>query len=170
MSDLLIKIRKNVDGSSVLTCVRADGSTTWQHQKGNQGQFFPHHDLTHFAVETALRQRAGFYGLVADGWNLQDFGNPWPRGPLPPDALIPELIVGFLDTERAASERWAAEQFHESAMRYFDAHDLSGSFRLTEDDLAQIRERRAALFARWDALPGGSTLELTFDRSEFPDA
>src|SRR5207245_8210042 len=44
----------------------------------------------------------GFYGLVAEGWDLTDFGSPWPRGPLPPEALVSEFIVGFLDRERGA--------------------------------------------------------------------
>jgi hypothetical protein len=169
MPDLLIRLKKHADGSATLTCVRADGTTTWQHPKGAQGRFFPLHDLTHYAVESVLRRRVGFYGLLADGWNVTDFGNPWPRGPMPPDALIPEMIVGYLDTERAAGELWPAEQFHEQAMRHFAEHDLSGSFRLTEDDLTEIRGRRAELFAQWDAVPAGSSLELIFDRSEFPD-
>jgi hypothetical protein len=170
MPDLSIKLKKHTDGSAALTCIRADGSTTWQQQKGAHGRFFPLHDLTHYAVETVLGRRTGFFGLVADGWDIADFGQPWPRGPLPPDALVPELIVGYLDTERAAGERWTAEQFHDSAMRYFEEHDLSGSFRLTDDDLIHIRRRRAELFSQWAELPAGDTLDLTFDRSEFPDS
>ncbi|MDF2775439.1 MAG: hypothetical protein K0S86_4940, partial [Geminicoccaceae bacterium] len=77
MSDtgvLRIRIKKNADGSAALTCIRADGSVTWQRQEGAQGRFFPRHDLTHFAVETTLGHRRGFYGLVAEGWNITDFG------------------------------------------------------------------------------------------------
>src|SRR5215207_7563384 len=66
---LTIRIKKNADGTAALTCTRADGSVTWQRQQGTQGMFFPRHDLTHFAVETVLGHRRGFYGLVADGWD-----------------------------------------------------------------------------------------------------
>jgi len=97
MNDLLIRIKKKSDGSAALSCLRADGSVTWQRQDGQQGRFFPLHDLTHFAVETILGHTRGFYGLVAEGWELTDFGNAWPRGPLPPVALVVEFIVGFLD-------------------------------------------------------------------------
>src|SRR5438309_3304320 len=79
MNDLLIRIKKKSDGSAALSCLRADGSVTWQRQTGQQGRFFPLHDLTHYAVETVLGYARGFYGLVAEGWDLTDFGNPWPR-------------------------------------------------------------------------------------------
>src|SRR2546430_3915906 len=88
MNDLLIRIKKKSDGSAALSCLRPDGSVTWQRQNGQQGRFFPLHDLTHYAVEAVLGHARGFYGLVAEGWYLADFGNPWPRGPLPPEALV----------------------------------------------------------------------------------
>ena len=104
--DLTIEIKKRNDGTSAFRCTRRDGTVTWQHHRGRQGVFFPLHDLTHYAVETVLGHGQAFYGLVADGWALDDFGKPWPRGPLPPEALDVELIVGFLDTERASGTRW----------------------------------------------------------------
>ena len=110
MSDLLIRIKKKNDGSAALSCLRADGSVTWQRQNGLQGRFFPLHDLTHYAVETVLGHTRGFYGLVAEGWDLTDFGNPWRRGPLPPEALVSEFIVGFLDRERGAGVEWSAAE------------------------------------------------------------
>ena len=42
----------------------------------------PFASLTHFAVETTLGYAHGFYGLVADGWDIADFAAPWPSGPL----------------------------------------------------------------------------------------
>jgi len=115
MADLIIRIKKKADGSAALSCERADGSVTWQRQDGQQGRFFPLHDLTHYAVESVLGGRRGFYSFVAQGWNLTDFGVPWPRGPLPVDALTLELVVGFLDRERAAGVEWSAADFNESA-------------------------------------------------------
>jgi hypothetical protein len=54
MADLIIRIKRKTDGSAALSCLRADGSTTWQRQEGQLGRFFPLHDLTHYAVETAM--------------------------------------------------------------------------------------------------------------------
>lgn len=162
MPPLTIRIKKKSDGSAALTCVRADGTTTWQRQEGVQGRFFPLHDLTHYAVETTLGHRVGFYGMVASGWDLTDFGAPWPRGPLPENIDPSELIVGFLDTERASGERWTAADFNEKARLYYENKGATSPLALTDDALARIRARRAELFAAWHALPAGETMELTF--------
>jgi hypothetical protein len=161
---LLIRIKKHADGSAALSCTRADGTVTWQRQQGAQAAFFPRHDLTHFAVETVLGYSRGFYGLVASGWNLTDFGAPWPRGPMPADTDPSELIVGFLDTERASGTRWTADEFNDKAAAYYREHNLEAAApMLTDDDLARVRQRRAELFTQWDAVPAGGTIELSFD-------
>jgi hypothetical protein len=164
MQDLVIRIKKKRDGSAALSCLRADGTVTWQRQDGAQGRFFPLHDLTHYAVETVLGRARGFYGLVSEGWNLTDFGRPWPRGPVPQEAASSELLVGFLDRERAAGTRWSAADFNASAASYFAEHGLSGACSVTDAELEQVRERRRELFAEWGALPPGDTLELVFTR------
>jgi hypothetical protein len=48
-----------------------------------------------------------------------------PRGPLPSDAKPAELIVGFLDTERAAMSEWSADEFNAKAADYFSTHKLN---------------------------------------------
>jgi hypothetical protein len=156
---LTIRIKKMTDGSASLSCVRADGSVTWQKQEGRQGRFFPFHDLTHYAVESVLPIQ-GFYRVVAGGWDVADFGKPWPRGPLPEEAHLAEVIVGFLDTERAASTTWSAEDWRDAAAAYFRQHQLPMPALPTADDLLRIRDARGRLFDRWDALPAGQTLEL----------
>ncbi len=166
MTDLIIRIKKKTDGSAALSCHRGDGSVTWQRHDKLQGRFFPRHDLTHYAVETVLRQVRGFYTLVAGGWNLTDFGKPWPRGPLPVDALASELVVGFLDRERAAGMEWSAAEFNEGAATFYAQRGLQGSCIISDDELQRIREKRRELFARWNALPPGQTLELEFVRAE----
>src|SRR6059058_3092224 len=83
---MLIRFKRHPDGSASLTCVRGDGTSTWQRQQGQLGLVFPPHDLTHYAVETTLGYRHGFYGLIEDGWNIEDFAKPWPRGPIPDEA------------------------------------------------------------------------------------
>jgi hypothetical protein len=161
MPELLIRIKKKKDGDAALSCVRADGTVTWQRQEGARGRFFPLHDLTHYAVETVLGHRRGFYGLLADGWDIGDFGAPWPKGPIPTDMDPSEAIVGLLDAERYQGIRMSVaslrELSHGPAMR-------SATVGLTDADLDAVRRLRAELFARWDALPAGETLELPFDR------
>ena len=166
-ASLTIRLAKHADGGATLTCVRADGSTTWQRLRGRQAAFFPRHDLTHYAVETVLGHRRGFYGLVASGWNVGDFGAPWPRGPLPADMDPSELLVGFLDAERAGVAAggvpWTASDLTAQAAGYHAARELAATAPIVTDaQLAAIRARMAELFARWDALDAAGVLELEF--------
>lgn len=164
MPELLIRIKKKTDGDAALSCVRANGSVTWQRQEGPLARFFPLHDLTHYAVETVLRHRRGFYGLVADGWDFTDFGSPWPKGPLPRDMDPSEAIVGLLDAERAQGVRLSVSDL--LALRGRGPMVAAAiPTTLTEPDLDAVRARRAELFALWEALPAGETLELPFDRN-----
>jgi hypothetical protein len=160
---IVIRIKKGTDGRTALSCARADGTTTWQRQEGGQAAFFPKHDLTHYAVETALGKRKGFYGLVASGWDFSDFGTPWPRGKLPPEASVVEAIVGFFDLERRSGELGTASDLNDALAEYCAENDLPPQPLMTDDDLARVRAARAELFARWDAVEPGQALEVVFD-------
>jgi hypothetical protein len=149
-------LKKNRDGTAALSCTRPDGSVTWQRQ--------PHarHDLTHYAVETVLGHRRGFYGLITGGWDFTDFGAPWPRGPLPADADPSELIVGLFDSERTGGMEWTTDEFNAHIAQFFKTRGAPCPLELSEGQLTQIRERMRELFARWDAVPPGETMELQF--------
>src|SRR5271169_6570573 len=105
-----IQMTKRADGGFVLRCVRADGSATWQKQ-GGHAAFFALHDLTHFAVESTLGYERGFFGLIAQGWEIEDTTGKGSRGHLPPDAVEVERIVGMFDTERGSGVLLTAEDF-----------------------------------------------------------
>lgn len=167
--DLTIRLKRHPDGSASLSCVRSDGSTTWQRQQGAHGVVFPPHDLTHYAVETTLGYRHGFYGLIADGWNIEDFAKPWPRGSIPEEAQEVELIVGFFDTERRSLSQMTEAEFNDHAERFIAAHrSRKGTSlgiaapRLTIAQIEAVRQCRADLLARWARLGPGETLELPF--------
>ena len=146
---LAIQISKRRDGGSVLRCTRPDGSVTWQKQEGSNAGFFPIHDLTHFAVEATLGYRRGFFGLIAEGWDIEDTTGKGRRGRLPEEAIEVERIVGLLDRERASGEAIDAAEFAEFAGR-----------RLAEAQLQAVRSRCAELLWQWRALPPGSAIEL----------
>ncbi|HEV8612442.1 MAG TPA: hypothetical protein VGQ73_02960, partial [Gemmatimonadales bacterium] len=84
---------------------------------------------------------------------------------LPAELDPSELIVGFLDTERAAGVRWSAADFNEKAMLYYEQHGLAGACRVSDAELGRIRALLTELIARWRALPPGETLELAFERA-----
>lgn len=163
MPDLRIQFVKEKDGSVLLRCHRADGTTTWQRNDRARGKFFVVHDLTHYAVETVLGHRRGFWGLVAEGWNVTDFGAPWPRGPIPADLDPSELIVGFLDGERAGGVTWTAADFNDKAEKYFANQGITKTLTLTAGELDEIRARLSDLVSQWALLPRGETLELAFE-------
>jgi len=162
-SPLVIRIKKGADGRTSLSCTRADGSTTWQKQQGAQASFFPRHDLTHYAVEMVFGHRRGFYGLVADGWDLADFGTPWPRGKLPKEANLSEIIVGFFDRERASGQMGTSQELNEELAAFCEENGLPVPEKFTESDLSRVRQKRGELFARWEAVEPGGVLELRFD-------
>jgi hypothetical protein len=160
---MVIRIKKGADGRTSLSCTRADGTTTWQRQEGAQASFFHHHDLTHYAVETVLGHLRGFYALVSAGWDLSDFGTPWPRGRLPKDANLAEMIVGFLDLDRASGQMGTATDLNAHLAEFCEQNELPPPEKLAEEDLSRVRQKRAELFARWNAVRPGDALELPFD-------
>ena len=162
--ELRIQLTKRADGSAVLRCERADGTESWQKQEGKNAAFFPLHDLTHYAVETELGFRAGFYGLVADGWDIADTGGKGTRGRLPPETVTVEQIVGSLDAERASRATSSADDFNAQAAVFAGAGGLPAPRPLSDEELDRVRARIRELFYEWFALADGKTLELTFDR------
>ena len=165
MPDLLIQLTKRADGDVVLRCIRADGSATWQRHRGRRAGFFPLHDLTHYAVETDLGFRRGFYGLIAEGWDIADTGERPTRGPLPPEAIAVEHLVGLLDVQRANGSEWTADELNEEIAGLAAAHRFPRPRAFTDAEWTRVRTRLHELFARWTVLPPGATLELPFDRA-----
>ena len=159
---LHVCLTKHPDGGSILKCIRDDGSATWQRHHGRTGAFFPLHDLTHFAVESVLGVRRAFYGLIAEGWDIEDTTGKGSRGALPPEALAVERLVGALDLERAGSAFWSAAELDAHCYGTGAPPGLRLPRSIGEEDLARIRSRISALLAQWAALPTGHTLEVWF--------
>ena len=158
---LKIQITKRGDGSGLLKCVRADGSVAWQKQE-RHAVFFALHDLTHFAVESTLGFRRGFYGLIAEGWEVEDTTGKGAHGRLPDEAGEVEYLVGSLDAERAGGATWTADEFNEHAAIYAASSGRAQPRRLTDEDLARVRARRKALFREWSELAPGGALEMEY--------
>jgi hypothetical protein len=147
---LKVEIARQPDGAGVLRCTRQDGSVTWQKQTKHAAHFAVH-DLTHFAVETVLGYRRGFFGLIAEGWEVEDTTGKGTRGALPAQALEAEKIVGLFDSERASGVIWSAGEFNTFAPRT-----------LTEAEIQKVRVLRSALLRQWSAIAPGQKLELAF--------
>ena len=156
---LELRLKKGSDGRvAAFALHRADGTVTVMRRPH---AFFPVHDLTHYCVECTLRHRRAFYGLVCAGWDFEDFGTPWPRGPLPADLDPAEELVGLLDLERATGVVLTAAEMNAQLVARGVATHRTGA-PLDEASLARIRERLAQCRARWEALPPGATLALPY--------
>lgn len=151
---LILELKKAKDGRPSLACVRPDGSRTW----AKVHPFFPLHDLTHCAVESVLGFDQAFYGLIAGGWELDDFSAPGASHRSPLQALWAEHVVGLLERGLGAS---AAEL--DAALTATLPPELAAGRPVVSDaQLAEIATLRLELAARWQALPPGETLSVAF--------
>ncbi len=158
MPVLLIQLKKGRDGPSVLTCVRPDGTRTWNRLH----PFHPVHDLLHYAVESTLGIGGGFFGLIARGWSIPDFAAPGASDRMGDEAAWAESMVGQLDRERATGDLWSARDFNEG-LRLTCAQAGRPYFRaVTDVELDAVRALHADLAGRWRTLAPGDTLELPF--------
>jgi hypothetical protein len=81
---------------------------------------------------------------------------------MPAEAGWIEMIVGFLDMERAMGETYSAAEWNEKARLHYETQGGKPVRDLGEDELNAIRDRRRDVFAQWAAVPPGGTLELEF--------
>jgi len=155
-----VQITKRADRAGLLRGIRNDGSSVWQKQSERHAAHFALHDLTHFAVETTLGYKDGFFGLIEQGWEMDDITGKGVRGKLPLEAVEVEGIVGLFDAERACGANWTADEFNAFARNR--AEEGAPVRILTDEEIARIRACRHELFARWSAIKTGEKLELEF--------
>jgi hypothetical protein len=143
MAELIVRIKKSATVRG-LSCRRRRclAATEWC-----AGPLLP-------SMTSSLRRRdgagpaGGFYGLVAEGWNLTDFGKPWPRGPVPAARSRPSCSSDSSIRSRRRP-RWmppfnpAQRLLHERASR--ECATCGCRTRTGASD--------AGLFAQWAALP-----------------
>ena len=155
---MVIQLKKGRDGPSTLTCVRADGTRTWN----KLHPFFPVHDLTHCAVESVFGFDQAFFGLVAAGRGIDDFAEPGAATRLPTEALWAENMVGLFDLERANGEPFKAAEFNEALTLSMRQQGTEPFRPVGDDELVRVRELSDTLVGRWHALPAGDTLAVPF--------
>lgn len=138
-----------------MRCTRDDGSLTWQRHTKHAGHFV-HHDLTHYAVETTLGYQRGFFGLINEGWDVDDTTGKGSHGPLPAEAIEAERIVGVFDSERMSGSLWTLDEFNAYAPRP-----------ITQEQLLETRALRGRLFRQWSEVEPRGKLELQFPTNSF---
>lgn len=159
---MVIRFAKHLEKAPTLTCIRDDGSLTWFRVDAN-GEFFVAHDLLHYAVETILGFSTAFYGMVAAGRDLNDFGTQGgeidPR-PYSEEAMQAEQIVGLVQVLFPPGAKPDHSTFAEAIGA--KAGKLPGTQGITESDLARIHAKWSDLLEQWQNLPNHAILELNF--------
>lgn len=139
----------------MLICLRDDGSSTWQASY----DYFVYHDLIHYAVETTLHYRNAFWGLVAQGRDLDSFGTrDGVKDTYPPEALWVERIVGALQWPTIGGGE--AFTYADFAANCANA-ELPASI-VTPEQWNRIQTTLLDLHTRWQQVPEGDALELEF--------
>ena len=129
------------------------------------------HDMTHYCVESVLGFDRGFYGLLAEGWDISDFGKPENKGLDFSEAGLVEVVVGMFDLERMSGERGDAEDLAAKIASYYESRGRPcPDITVTQAHIDQIRALRARLFEQWRGLPAGESMELEFNRQSAPRA
>ncbi len=155
-----IRFQKGKEGKATIVWMRDAGTR----EVFRASAFFVSHDLTHYAVETNLGLKNAFYGLMAQGWEIEDFGRKDPITnktlPLPLEAGIAEAIVGLIQLEQGGrlTPKDTATIIEEERAKggYADIP-------LTEASLNTIRETANNLIAQWEALEADSFFDLDFE-------
>jgi hypothetical protein len=161
MPELKVRFTRGKDKKDVLSVTREDGSQSWQHQQPG----IPVHDLTHFAVESALHLKNGFYGLLGQGWDITRLTAKDVRSTLPIEGLWAEFVVGLVQTERLSPSPLPADEFNALLDQEKEKLALKLERRITEEELFEIRRLFLELYSQWRRLQPGESLSLTFKTS-----
>jgi hypothetical protein len=157
MPSLTIELKKTKDGRPSLACVRADGSRTW----ARVHPFFPTHDITHCAVESVLGFDQAFFGLIAAGWEVDEFAAPGAAKRTPAQALCAEHVVGHLERGIASTAADLNAALAATARESGEPPCVT----VSESQLAAIRALRSNLVHEWMELPEGGTMRIVFPAS-----
>jgi hypothetical protein len=153
---LTIKLTKRRNKPPLLICTRPDGTQTMA-----ENIVGAEHDLCHHVVETTLGFQRAFYGLLAEGMNIEDFNvaAASTKIDIPPEASATEFIVGLLESELTSGMPYA--DFNAELRRAMaNARKPAESPVISDDDLSTMRRRIVDLKQEWRNLPIGESIEL----------
>ena len=160
---MLIQFTKGNAKPSTLKCIRSDGSSTWTKIQ----PAIEFHDLAHYVVETELGFAKAFYGLVASGYNIEDFELPREQRPeallpanLPAEALQTEHIVNLLQVHLNHTDK--EMDFMETLRNILKEHEIEFPKKLDARSLQSIQLRLNGLLLSWKQLEPGDSLQLNF--------
>ena len=147
---MIIRFSHGKDKSDTLTCIRDDGAITYA-----PSAVGVRHDLIHYAVETTLGCTEAFFGLVAAGRDVDDFGTKDGRkDTYPVEAIQVEFIVALLQWPTLTDAELTEQLAIDCTNRGLPTPEISA------EQWAAIHDRIGDLAARWAAIPAQGKLEL----------
>ncbi|HEV2472396.1 MAG TPA: hypothetical protein VGS41_07020 [Chthonomonadales bacterium] len=155
-----IRLTKDAQGhATTLTCIREDGTSTWQ----RSSDYMARHDLCHCAAESALGYTQGFLGLVANGRDLWEFGTRnGERDEYTEQERWAEEIAGaLLWPDAEGMEALTDEGLYNLLLESLQKRGLEPP-PVTLADFSAVRSRASELLQRWQATPAGSKCEVDF--------
>jgi hypothetical protein len=158
MSSLRIRLQKGRDGPSTITCTRPDGSSTWMRVQ----DFFPLHDLTHYAVESTLGLREAFYGLILSGWSITDFATPGAGSRTPAEAVHAEHFVAILQREFFSRDLKSLDELNDEMAAFSNGMSSTAARKVSQEELDAMRQRVFDLSNQWRSLEPGESMEVEF--------
>ena len=161
MRRLKITLAKNSNKPSVLSCTREDGSTTWT-------SVYPGlelHELAHYVVEQRLELNNYFYGLLAQGYNIEDFELPKDERPtelmpsnLPVESLVVEHMVNLLQVGFNSEDY----DFFQTLQSVLAEKQLPLPEQVDESMAQQLQAELRLWWQKWTNLGVNDKLELEF--------
>jgi hypothetical protein len=155
-----ISIKKNADKPPTMTCTRDNGTSTWFHSP-KHGDYFVRHDLLHYSVETVLEYKTAFFGMIAGGRDLDDFGTQEgvrDTREYTTEALWAEQIVGVIQRQLKPI---FAELVSVLDTQYAD-REGRGEPTISEAQYNEIVAVWHRLLTQWEHVLPGDSLELPF--------
>lgn len=147
---------------STISCIRADGSSTFTHLHPGMEM----HDLAHYAVETVLGFEQGFFGLLRQGYHITDFERARDQriealmpSNLPIQSIQAEYLVNQLMTELNSGR---ITDFIDLLRSTLLQKNIPFPETLREQSLLKIRSLLQELIQKWNQVPVREKLELLF--------
>lgn len=160
---MLIILKKLLTKPSILSITRNDNSTTWS--KLHKG--LETHDLAHYAVESCLKFKHAFYGIINQGYQISDFELPKNKRPfavrpenLHQEAIVTEHIVNLLEVELLNSG--LNTHFIKVLKLILKNNSLYFPKGLTPNKLDEIRGIYHNLYNQWMSLNNNEELTINF--------
>lgn len=144
-----IRITKE-HGGHRLICIRRNGT----HTQSAVGTSLPHHDLAHYVVEQELHLGQGFFGLINDGYTIDQLGDPAIIRTLPAEALVAEVLTRNL---QGLSNGAVAQQDFIAAVEAELPRAPKG---LTDSVITHMLGTYVDLLQLWENVQEGAALEL----------